>query len=843
MTATASRILVVDANPTDDSRLQSLRLAGHHLDVVRTEAAAAQAMVEAGATDLLFHLVVIQHFPEAGRADAFIRALAALDVAVSFLVTDARVSAASLADILGHGRLFVVDPALGAETALVQALLEKARTERIFAEARENLAATDRAYHLVAKEFQRQNSRLIRQDAVLEATLDNMLQGLCMLDAELKLKVFNRRMSELLGYAPGILTPGMSVQELVAQAAWLSQPHRVGRAGIEARWLAHIGAGQLSSYQETLADSRILIVTFVPLEDGGWLIGFEDATARIRAEQALAQQHATLDAVLANMSHGVCMFGPDKRIILCNAAYATMYGLSPGGVAPGALLQDVLLDRIANNTAPVDVDGYVLHTTPGEAPGSSTRTQVELRDGRTIQVRVTRLRDGGSISAHEDISEIVRAAAQIEHMACHDGLTGLPNRTKLREKMTDALARVRRGERLAVLCLDLDFFKAVNDTLGHPVGDLLLQAVTARLQESVRDTDTVARLGGDEFIVLQVGIEKPEQAGILARRLIETLSTPFDLDGNQVVIGASVGIAFAPSDGSEVDSLLKNADMALYRAKSDGRGTYRFFEMAMDTLVQHRRHLELDLRRALLTEEFIVYYQPLVSAETEKITGFEALVRWKHPVRGLVSPAEFIPLAEEIGLIVPLGEWVVRQACKEAAKWPKDLRIAVNLSPAQFKSKALVLSVITALAESGISPRRLELEITETVLLTNNEATLATLHQLRSLGVRIAMDDFGTGYSSLSYLRAFPFDKIKIDRTFIQDLGAEPDCLAIVKAVAGLGSSLGMATTAEGVETLEQLRQVREQGCTEAQGYYFSPPLPAGEVLEMLRLNAAAAVA
>jgi len=554
----------------------------------------------------------------------------------------------------------------------------------------------------------------------------------------------------------------------------------------------------------------------------------------------LAQQHATLDAVLANMSHGVCMFGSDKRIILCNAAYATMFGLSPGGVAPGALLQDVLLDRIANNTAPVDIDGYILRTTPGEAPGSSTRTQVELRDGRTIQVRVSRLRDGGYISAHEDISEIVRAAAQIEHMACHDALTGLPNRTKLREKMTDALARVRRGERLAVLCLDLDFFKAVNDTLGHPVGDLLLQAVTARLKESVRDTDTVARLGGDEFIVLQVGIEKPEQAGILARRLIETLSAPFDLDGNQVVIGASVGIAFAPSDGSDVDSLLKNADMALYRAKGDGRGAYRFFEMAMDTLVQHRRHLELDLRRALLTEEFIVYYQPLVSAETEKITGFEALLRWKHPVRGLVSPAEFIPLAEETGLIVPLGEWVVRQACKEAANWPKDLRIAVNLSPAQFKSKALVLSVITALAESGISPRRLELEITETVLLTNNEATLATLHQLRSLGVRIAMDDFGTGYSSLSYLRAFPFDKIKIDRTFIQDLGSEPDCLAIVKAVAGLGSSLGMATTAEGVETLDQLRQVREQGCTEAQGYYFSPPLPAGEVQEMLRLNAAA---
>ena len=409
-------------------------------------------------------------------------------------------------------------------------------------------------------------------------------------------------------------------------------------------------------------------------------------------------------------------------------------------------------------------------------------------------------------------------------MARHDALTGLPNRVLFREEMEKALVRVARGETVAVLCLDLDHFKSVNDTLGHPVGDGLLKAVAERLLACVRDTDTVARLGGDEFAILQAGLDKPESAAILAQRLIDDVCEPYDIDGHEVVVGASIGIAIAPSDGDHPDQLLKNADMALYRAKSDGRRLYRFFEREMDARLQARRALELDLRKALADGEFELFYQPLIDLRTESISGFEALLRWNHPERGLVSPAEFIPLAEEIGLIVPLGEWVLREACLEAAKWPRRMKVAVNLSPVQFKRRNLAPAVVRALSASALSANRLELEITESVLLLEDDATVKTLHLLRGLGVRISMDDFGTGYSCLSYLRSFPFDKIKIDRSFVRDLAEKEDCAAIVRAVAGLGASLGITTTAEGVETVEQLAQVRAQGCTEAQGYLFSRP-------------------
>ena len=390
--------------------------------------------------------------------------------------------------------------------------------------------------------------------------------------------------------------------------------------------------------------------------------------------------------------------------------------------------------------------------------------------------------------------------------------------------MDTALSRVARGESVAVLCLDLDHFKSVNDTLGHPIGDSLLQAVAARIRACVRPTDTVARLGGDEFAIVQVSAAQPTGATALAARLIEQIGEPFEIEGHQVVIGASVGIAVAPDDGSDPDCLLKNADMALYRAKEDGRGTYRFFEPAMDAKMQARRALELDLRKALVLGEFELFYQPLVRLDTDRVSGFEALLRWRHPQRGLVPPGEFIPLAEEIGLIGPIGAWVLKQACAEATRWPDHLKVAVNLSPVQFKNGTVVLDVVSALSASGLDPRQLELEITEAVLLQDTETTVATLTELRNLGVRISMDDFGTGYSSLGYLQKFPFDKIKIDRSFIRDLADRPDAIAIIRAVTGLGSSLGMSTTAEGVETEAQLRQLREEGCTEVQGYLFSEP-------------------
>jgi diguanylate cyclase (GGDEF)-like protein/PAS domain S-box-containing protein len=430
-----------------------------------------------------------------------------------------------------------------------------------------------------------------------------------------------------------------------------------------------------------------------------------------------------------------------------------------------------------------------------------------------------------------DVTERKQAEARIAYMAHHDALTDLPNRVLFNERLNELLARVRRnGESLAVHCLDLDHFKGVNDTLGHPIGDELLKTVAQRLGKSLRDTDMVARLGGDEFAIIQFPLGGPNEASQLATTLIEIVSKPYEVHGHEFVVGASIGIALAPGDGEASDALLRNADMALYRAKAEGRGTAHFFEPDMDRRIQARRMLELDLRKAFAHSEFELFYQPLINLQANAVAGFEALLRWRHPERGMIAPAEFIPLAEEIGLIVPLGEWVLRQACTEAMRWPAGLKVAVNLSPAQFRNRGVVNAVMTALAYSRLPADRLELEITESVLLGETEANLATLHQLRSIGVSISMDDFGTGYSSLSYLRSFPFDKIKIDRSFVSELSRRPDCVAIIRAVAGLGMSLGIATTAEGVETREQLERVRAEGCTEVQGYLFSPPRPASEI-------------
>jgi diguanylate cyclase (GGDEF)-like protein len=439
--------------------------------------------------------------------------------------------------------------------------------------------------------------------------------------------------------------------------------------------------------------------------------------------------------------------------------------------------------------------------------------------------------DGGWVATHEDITEQRRSEVKIEYMAHHDALTDLANRVLLNERLEQALGRrIHREEFVAVHHLDLDQFKAVNDTFGHPAGDKLLKIVADRLRGLVRETDTIARMGGDEFVIVQAPISDPADATSLAQRVIEVIGEPFDLDGHQAAIGASVGIAVGPNDGLRPDRLLRNADLALYRAKGDGRGTFRFFEAAMDLQMQNRRVMEQDLRKALQAGEFELYYQPVVNLARNAISGFEALIRWNHPVRGLVSPATFIPLAEEIGFIVPIGEWVIRQACATAVQWPGDLHVAVNISAAQFRGPGLMQVIVGALAASGLPATRLEIEITETVLLQNRETTLAVLHQLRALGIRIAMDDFGTGYSSLTYLQCFPFDKIKIDRSFVKDIAENTGSLNIVRAVAAMANGMGMTATAEGVETAEQLETITSEGCTEMQGFLFSKPLPAAEI-------------
>jgi diguanylate cyclase (GGDEF)-like protein/PAS domain S-box-containing protein len=546
-----------------------------------------------------------------------------------------------------------------------------------------------------------------------------------------------------------------------------------------------------------------------------------------------------LQTVLNNMSQGVLMFDSETRLIFSNQRYLELYGLSAEIVKPGCHLRDLLKHRAELGSFSGDVDEYVARLRDGIAEGKTFNQVVNLPDGRAVSVVNKPIVGGGWLATHEDVTERQRSEDRIAHMARHDALTDLPNRMLLLEQLNHEIKRVKRGECLAVLCLDLDQFKSVNDALGHHIGDELLKLVGERLRGCTRELDAVARMGGDEFAIIMTQMEQAADAATLSKRIRDSVIKPYQIEGHQIVTDISIGISVAPMDAVESDELLRNADMALYDAKADGRGTFRFFEPEMNTRMRARRELEMDLRKALATEQFELHYQPLVVLETNDVNAFEALLRWNHPTRGMISPADFIPIAEETGLIVPLGEWVLKTACNEAVDWPDHIKVAVNLSPAQLNCRNLVSMVTAALNESGMSPHKLQLEITETVLLQNTFTTLATLHELRKMGVQIALDDFGTGYSSLSYLRSFPFDKIKIDRSFIQDLsnGAEP--LAIVNAVAGLAKCLNMTSTAEGVETQQQMEVLQSIGCTEMQGYLFSHARPAKEIRQFFAQRSA----
>ena len=574
------------------------------------------------------------------------------------------------------------------------------------------------------------------------------------------------------------------------------------------------------------------------------ILGISLAAAAMdrRAKGAIRRQKVLLDTALENMSHGLCMFDAEGRILLYNQRYSEMMGRS-GLSLKGRSLLEVVRDQKAINLWDGDPDQFFAEVMAAARAGASV-TKIVARQGRSIRVVDQPMKGGGWIATFEDITEWQQAQEQIFHMARHDALTNLPNRTLFREQLEQALRLVKRSDQLAVLCLDLDHFKDINDSLGHPVGDALLKEVARRLGECIGENDTVARLGGDEFAIVQFCNDCDATAvAALASHVVESIAAPYDIGDHQLVIGVSVGISLAPEDGKNPDELLKNADLALYRAKADGRGTYRFFEAGMDARAQARRLLELDLRLALRRDEFEVHYQPIRVVATDEVVVFEALVRWNHSQRGMIAPANFIPLTEETGLIVQLGDWVLRRACMDAAGWSRKVGVAVNLSPVQFKNQNLVSSVTAALHLSGLPAHRLELEITESVLLQNSEGTLAILHEFRAMGVKISLDDFGTGYSSLSYLRSFPFDKIKIDRSFVSELATRNDSMAIIRAVTGLGKSLGIATTAEGVETSAQLELLRQEGCTQAQGYLFSKPRPAADVESMLAGPRATAVA
>lgn len=528
------------------------------------------------------------------------------------------------------------------------------------------------------------------------------------------------------------------------------------------------------------------------------------------------------------------MFDADRRLRLINRRLCEMFGLWPAMPPAGTLFSD-LVARCADAGAytPAFAARFLnLHVAQIDG-GAASRQVLEMDGGRVVSVVHQPMPEGGWVATYEDVTGRVQAEAKISHMARHDSLTGLPNRASLRDMMDLAVAGLSRGDTFAVLFIDLDHFKAVNDTLGFPAGDQVLREVADRMAGCLRKTETVSRLDGDEFAVMVSGLQRPEDAGDVARRITAAICAPYAIDGVPVLIGTSVGIVMAPEDGCTSDALLRKAELALARAKLDGRNTVRFFEPEMDARLQARRAMETDLRDGLANREFKLLYQPLLDLEKNRICGFEALLRWNH-ARRRVSPVEFIPVAEDTGLIVAIGEWVLTQACLEAATWPNGVKVAVNVSPVQFRSPHLVAVVQQALARSGLTASRLELEITESVLMADNDATLAILHQLRAMGVRISMDDFGTGFSSLSYLRSFPFDKIKIDQSFVRDLtassAASGNAQAIVRAIAGLGASLGMRTTAEGVETHEQLDRVRREGCTEVQGYLVGRPAPARDV-------------
>jgi len=546
----------------------------------------------------------------------------------------------------------------------------------------------------------------------------------------------------------------------------------------------------------------------------------------------LEQVNARLDAAVNNMSQGLCMFDKDERLLLCNDRYRSMYRLSPDQIRLGCHPRELLEQRVASGTFLGDPEEYRASTAARLSQGETFYQTAELADGRIIAMSFQPVVGGGWVATHEDITERQKIEARIAHMARHDTLTGLANRVLFMERIDVAIERLNRlGESFAIFVFDLDLFKSVNDTLGHAIGDELLRLFARRLEACALPGWTVARIGGDEFAFIQIASSDQRAAAIgLAEKIINEVGAAFDIDGHRIVLGVSIGVTLAPRDGDDAAELMKNADLALARAKAEGRCCYRFFEPKMDAAARLHRALEIDLRNALLRGEFVLHYQPLIDIASHTICGAEALVRWRHPEHGLVPPDRFISIAEETGAIIPMGEWILETACAEAAKWPRHVRIAVNLSPIQFRSPRLVTAVREALAHSGLAPERLELEITESVLLQKDAGNLATLHALAELGVCIALDDFGTGYSSLSYLRTFPFDKIKIDRSFIAGMGERADCSAIVSAITSLGRSLDVATTAEGVETREQLALLRAAGCSQAQGYLFSRPVPASEL-------------
>jgi diguanylate cyclase (GGDEF)-like protein/PAS domain S-box-containing protein len=673
-----------------------------------------------------------------------------------------------------------------------------------------------------------------------DAALANMPTGLSMFDAEGRLMVWNERYVELYGMSPEVVRRGADIYDVVA--------HRKRTSGLDMDARAYVDEFRNDLLRDgrsvkisRLDDGRVMSVTNTAIAGGGWIAIHENITERVGDEEALFNQAAELarinlrfDTALSHMTQGLSMFDERKRLVVWNKRFAELYDVPEKFLKVGTPYEDIIADRFARGVTKADTSPEAVKAKIAELSSlarDSHRVD-ELADGRFLLLSRQPMPGGGWLAIMEDITERKRAEAEIVHLARHDVLTGLANRAEFNEKLEEASKRLKRGgAAITVMMLDLDRFKSVNDMYGHPAGDELLVEVGRRLKSTLRETDLLARLGGDEFAILQEGGPAQHEGAIaLALRILTAISEPFDLGGFEVNIGTSVGIAMAPEHGTEPEELLKSADLALYTAKTQGRSDYRIYQPGMLEDATSQQLAESELRDAIAEERFELHYQPVVDVATRQICGVEALVRWRHPDKGLVGPDQFIPLAESTGLIAPIGEWILQRACADAAKWPAHIRLAINISAVQFKKGNLFEIILCALVESGLEPERLELEITETSLLENQEAHLATIRQLKNLGITLALDDFGTGYSSVTYLTNFPFDKIKIDRTFTHGVLERRDYAAVVSSVLTLAKGLDKVTTVEGIETEQQFEYMRQAGVALAQGYLFSPAVPASEL-------------
>ncbi len=659
----------------------------------------------------------------------------------------------------------------------------------------------------------------------LREAIDILPQGVVFLDDEGRYILWTKKYAEIYSRSSDLFRPGARLADTIrVGVARGDYPEAIGR---EDEWIAERLARLKQPgerHEQRLADGRVILIEEQKTGDGG-VIGLRVDITELKQREASVR--LLFDSNPVPMI--VCALD-GEHVLAVNEAAIAHYGYSRAEFQKLTIRNLQAFDTEAPWAGDLSSDEQAART------WKHVRADGTLIDLAIYSRNLVYNEKQAVLLALMDITERKRAEARLTFLAQHDGLTGLPNRNLLRQQMDEILLHSRRSaEKVAVLVLGLDNFKSVNDTLGHGVGDKLLRGVAKRLRSTLREEDVLARLNSDEFTVVQSGVARPEDAVLLSRRLLEAIGDPYLLDGHSVVIGATIGIAMAPGDGEDSEKLLKNADMALSRAKTESRGTFSFFEAGMDARAQSRRKIELDLRDAIQNDVLQPHYQPLVDLASGRITGFEALVRWPHPERGFVPPGEFIPIAEETGLINSLGVMMLRRACRDAALWPDEVRVAVNLSPAQFRTSNLLSIVMDALKQSGLPPKRLELEITETLLLEKSSQVLASLHALRALGVRVSMDDFGTGYSSLSYLRSFPFDKIKIDQSFVRDLDANRDAQAIIRSIASLGKGLGVTITAEGVETEAELSCLRAEGCHEGQGYLFSRARPNAEIVRLLQ--------